>query len=130
MSELSILTGDGREFIYDIEKEAVQIGRSKDNDVILSDHTASRKHARLIKTADGILLKDRGSHNGTSVNGSRITEHQSCPHRLKARSSMEAVGIDCFSMASRVGWDIFAIGQETSPEDIPYGLRLGMVLIA
>lgn len=55
---------------------------------------------------------------------------QSCPHRLKARSSMEAVGIDCFSTATRVGWNIFAIGQETSPEDIPYGLRLGLVLIA
>ena len=55
---------------------------------------------------------------------------QSCPHRLKARSSMEAVGIDCFSTASRVGWDVFPIGNETSPEDIPYGLRMGMVLIA
>ena len=55
---------------------------------------------------------------------------QSCPHRLKARSTMEAVGIDCYSTATRVGWDIFVIGQETSPEDIPYGLRLGLVLIA
>jgi len=55
---------------------------------------------------------------------------QSCPHCLKARSSMEAVGIDCFRMATRVGWDIYPIGQETLPEEIPYGLRLGLVLIA
>jgi predicted metal-binding protein len=55
---------------------------------------------------------------------------QPCPYRLKARSSMEAVGIDCFGTASKVGWDIYAIGQETLPEEIPYGLRLGLVLIA
>jgi len=54
---------------------------------------------------------------------------QSCPHHLKARASMEAVGIDCFSMATRVGWDIYPIGYETTPEEVPYGLRLGLVLI-
>lgn len=55
---------------------------------------------------------------------------QSCPHRLKARASMEAVGIDCFNLATRVGWDIYPIGSQTSPEEIPYGLRMGLVLIA
>jgi len=55
---------------------------------------------------------------------------QSCPHRLKARSSMEAVGIDCFNLATRVGWNIYPIGSHTSPEEIPYGLRMGLVFIA
>jgi len=55
---------------------------------------------------------------------------QSCRHSLKARSSMEAVGMDCFSMAANVGWGFCPIGRETSPEEVPYGLRLGLVLIA
>lgn len=55
---------------------------------------------------------------------------QSCPHRLKARASMEAVGIDCFALATKAGWDIYPIGSATSPEEIPFGLRLGLVLIA
>ena len=55
---------------------------------------------------------------------------KSCAHRLRARSTMEGVGIDCFSMATSVGWDIYPIGQETLPEEVPYGLRLGLVLIA
>jgi len=58
-----------------------------------------------------------------------LVQGQSCPHRLKARASMDAVGIDCFNMATRVGWDIYPIGNETTPEEIPYGLRLGLVLI-
>lgn len=75
MAEFSIITGDGKEFIYEIAKEDLGIGRSKDRDIVLPDHTISRKHARLSKTPDGYLLEDLGSHNGTFVNTSRITSH-------------------------------------------------------
>jgi predicted metal-binding protein len=54
---------------------------------------------------------------------------KSCTQRLKARSPMEGVGMDVYSMATKVGWDIYAIGRATSPEEVPYGLRLGLVLI-
>lgn len=59
-----------------------------------------------------------------------MTPGQSCPHRLKARASMEAVGIDYLNLASRVGWDIYPIGARTRPEDVPHGLRMGLVLVA
>ena len=75
MAEFNILTGDGKEFTYEIEKDDLSIGRSKDRDIILPDNTISRKHARLSKTPDGFLLEDLGSHNGTFVNASRITSH-------------------------------------------------------
>jgi predicted metal-binding protein len=52
-----------------------------------------------------------------------------CPHRLKARSPMEAVGMDVYTMAVRAGWDIYPIGDATDPSAVPYGLRLGLVLI-
>ncbi|MFC1980811.1 DUF2284 domain-containing protein [Chloroflexota bacterium] len=64
------------------------------------------------------------------INCQALVRGQSCPHRLKARSSLEAVGIDCFSTATKVGWKVYPIGNETSPEEVPYGLRLGLVLIA
>jgi adenylate cyclase len=75
MPVFNILTGDGKEFIYEIEKDDLGIGRSKDRDIILPDHTISRKHARLSKTPDGYLLEDLGSHNGTFVNAAPITSH-------------------------------------------------------
>jgi len=55
---------------------------------------------------------------------------KSCRHRFKARSSMEAVGMDCYGMATDVGWDIYPMGGGISPEEVPYTLRLGLVLIA
>jgi len=52
-----------------------------------------------------------------------------CPHRLKARSAMEAVGIDVYKTVTKAGWDIYPIGDSTSPNDIPLGLRVGIVYI-
>ena len=54
---------------------------------------------------------------------------QGCRAPLKARSSMEAAGMDAFTMATRVGWDIYPIGASISPAQVPYGVRLGLVLI-
>jgi len=54
---------------------------------------------------------------------------KACPHRLKARSPMEGVGMDAYTMATKVGWDIYPIGMATLPEEVSHGLRLGLVLI-
>jgi len=54
---------------------------------------------------------------------------QACPHRLKARSPMEGVGMDAFTMAVKEGWDIYPIGSATSPAEVPYGLKLALVLV-
>ncbi len=54
---------------------------------------------------------------------------QPCPHRLKARSPMEGVGMDVYTMTAKAGWDIYPIGDNTSPSEVPYGLRLGLVFI-
>ena len=54
---------------------------------------------------------------------------QPCPYRLKARSPMEGVGMDVYTMAAKAGWDIYPIGDNTLPSEVPYGLRLGLVFI-
>ncbi len=52
-----------------------------------------------------------------------------CRFPLKARSSMEGVGMDVFGMVVRMGWDIYPCGQSLSPEDVPIGRRVGIVFI-
>jgi hypothetical protein len=47
------------------------IGRSPDCDLPLGDPTVSWLHAELRRTADGWVLVDLGSRNGTRVNGWR-----------------------------------------------------------
>jgi hypothetical protein len=45
------------------------IGRDRDCDLSVDNLTVSRVHARLDRTADGWVLVDLGSTNGTRVNG-------------------------------------------------------------
>ena len=51
----------------------LRIGRTSDNDLVLSELSISRHHAELRKTSDGkYQIVDLDSHNGTFVNGQRV----------------------------------------------------------
>ncbi len=53
------------------QAEAVTIGRAADNDIVVSDVLASRRHATLVQTRLGTEIRDE-SVNGTFVNGTRV----------------------------------------------------------
>jgi pSer/pThr/pTyr-binding forkhead associated (FHA) protein len=56
------------------------IGREPTQEIPLAgDSTASRRHARLVNTGAGWLLRDEGSSNGTWVNGVRVQEQPLFP---------------------------------------------------
>ena len=49
------------------------LGREHSCDVVITDRQVSRCHARLTPTAEGILLEDLGSKNGTHRNGDALS---------------------------------------------------------
>ncbi len=68
-ASLAIVRPDGtREALRD----GLEIGRSDDNDVVLRDGRVSRKHARIVADGAGFAIEDRGSANGTFVDGVRV----------------------------------------------------------
>jgi predicted metal-binding protein len=52
-----------------------------------------------------------------------------CPYPLKARPSMEGVGMDVFSLVTKVGWDIYPIYRSVNPREVPKALSVGIVFI-
>ena len=49
------------------------VGRSEDNDVVISDPSVSRRHARLSRAeGGGFVIEDLGSTNGTLLDGAPI----------------------------------------------------------
>lgn len=51
---------------------AFELGREASQGVLLRDQQASRRHARVSPTADGAIVEDLNSTNGTFVNGNQI----------------------------------------------------------
>lgn len=62
----------GRIVVWDTGE--VSVGRSPENDIVLEDSDASRKHALFVRSAQGFSLQDLGTSNGTLVNGTTVHE--------------------------------------------------------
>jgi pSer/pThr/pTyr-binding forkhead associated (FHA) protein len=52
----------------------IRLGRHPDSEIMLDDITVSRRHASITRTADGYVVTDAGSLNGTYLNQERIDE--------------------------------------------------------
>lgn len=61
----------GKEF--PLESAETTIGRDLDNDIVINDAEVSRHHAIISLQMEAFVIEDKGSTNGTSVNGHRIT---------------------------------------------------------
>ena len=61
--------------IFEIRKDRLTIGRSRESDIFLEDLAVSRLHTSVSRDESGrFLLRDEGSANGTYVNGQRVSE--------------------------------------------------------
>nr|WP_317623741.1 FHA domain-containing protein [Catenulispora acidiphila] len=62
----------GSRFLLDAD--VTTVGRSPDSDIFLDDVTVSRRHAEFARSAQGFLVRDVGSLNGTYVDRNLIQE--------------------------------------------------------
>lgn len=70
----------------------------------------------------------------TTLCGGRICQFLDsgrCRFPLKARPSMEAVGIDVYRLVSEVGWEIYPVAhRNVDPESIPCAISVGIVFVS
>jgi len=76
--------------------QVMRIGRASGNDLVLTgDMEASKQHAELRKSPTGSYeIIDLGSHNGTFVNGERVSR------KLLSDSDIVSIGRSTFRLAS------------------------------
>ena len=78
---------------------AMRIGRTPDNDLPLADLGVSRHHAELRKSpTGGYEIVDLGSHNGTFVNGKRVSQVMLTEHDIVS------IGHSTFRLAGSELW--------------------------
>ena len=62
----------GKVRVAPLEREWTRVGRSLAADVRFDDPTVSRRHALIVRQADGVRVLDDRSLNGVFVNGERV----------------------------------------------------------
>ena len=70
----SLLLPTGERYV--LREQPVVIGRLPECDITLVDSNVSRRHAEIHPRGDGFVVVDRGSTNGTRVNGVRVDERE------------------------------------------------------
>jgi pSer/pThr/pTyr-binding forkhead associated (FHA) protein len=68
--------GDGRDQVVIWDTRDVEVGRSKNQDIMLSDPEVSREHTLFRKDGERYTVQDRGTGLGTLVNGERISSER------------------------------------------------------
>jgi len=72
--------------IYEVRKESLSIGRSRESDIFLEDLAVSRLHASIVNMGNGnYALKDEGSANGTKVNDQVVDKFKTYPLQVGDR---------------------------------------------
>jgi pSer/pThr/pTyr-binding forkhead associated (FHA) protein len=67
-----ILKENGASSTLQMEQDVIAIGRSKENNIVIKNIKASRRHARIERIGATYQITDLGSGNGTKVNGKKI----------------------------------------------------------
>ena len=73
---LLIQQPDGSMREVPLDAERIVLGRAEECDIVLAGQLISRRHACIKRVEHCYCLEDLGSHNGTTVNGQRLTGAQ------------------------------------------------------
>jgi len=73
---LILVSGPNLGEVFPLLGDELTIGRAPPADVQIIDEGMSRRHARVSRQGDAMVLEDLGSRNGTFCNGVKITRHE------------------------------------------------------
>jgi len=73
MPKIYIMNGPDKGRSFEVDEEAIFIGRAPDNEISIKDKSISRKHLKIVKRAERYYVTDLGSKNGTFIDGKRVT---------------------------------------------------------
>jgi pSer/pThr/pTyr-binding forkhead associated (FHA) protein len=115
---LQVVPAEGEPFEHPFEGDSMVIGRAGSCDLVLADRFLSRRHARLYREGDEVLVEDLGSRNGTWLNGRTVEQ----PTPLRIGDQLRLCGS---SIRISGGLDETAdlarsrVAISTSPDDSP-----------
>ena len=80
MWKLTIEDDEQKQTSLALAHDQYGIGRDETNTIRLTDRNISRRHLILVRNAEGWVVRDLQSYNGTYVNGARVAGEQHVTH--------------------------------------------------
>ncbi len=74
--KLHLVKGNPQGKMLDVPEGVLTIGRAEDSNLIIASTRISRHHCEIVHEANRLVIRDKGSGNGTFVNGVKIEEQQ------------------------------------------------------
>jgi len=106
MGKVFVLNGPEIGESFKLREGVNFLGRSPDNEIILTDKTVSRKHLKVVRKGDKYLITDLKSRNGTFVSGAFMSPG-------KEVEVAEGVPI-------AVGITVICLGEGCSEQMVPF----------
>ncbi len=98
--------------IIPLEAPIINLGRHRDNDIILDDPRVSRHHAQIRLRFGRFVLFDLGSTGGTTINGQPVQEHELQPGDVISLAGNTLIYVEEIAEEARP--------DEASPDTQPY----------
>jgi len=77
--KLHLVKGNPQGKQVEVPLGMLTIGRAEDSDLIIASTRVSRHHCEILNEANRVLVRDKGSGNGTLVNGEKVQEQMLNP---------------------------------------------------
>ena len=102
--KLIVVKGNPEGKVITVPGPVFRVGRNETCHLRPNSDMVSREHSEFVFREEGVLVRDLGSRNGTSVNGKQLSE----PHLLKDRDLVQigpltfAVSLEGAAVAAKV----------------------------
>lgn len=73
-AKLHLVKGNPKGKTVEIPPGTLSVGRAEDSDLIIASTRVSRHHCEIVNDKNRLVIRDKGSGNGTVVNGAKVQE--------------------------------------------------------
>ena len=73
-AKLHLIKGNPQGKQVEVPEGTITVGRAEDSDLIIASTRVSRHHCEIVNEQNRLVIRDKGSGNGTLVNGANIQE--------------------------------------------------------
>ena len=73
-ARLHLVKGNPQGKQVEVPEGTLTVGRAEDSDLIIASTRVSRHHCEIVNEQNRLVIRDKGSGNGTLVNGAKVQE--------------------------------------------------------